>query len=195
MRLCWPLSSVYSVMKTNRACLFLLLRRLNFSYCCCCCWTRIWAPSYRTRESKRVQCQRQENETLRAQCENLQREEFKGWVRSLLLSCSLYWNRQTQIRNGGITQDNNCQRFQLATFSHGSIPLRQVGHAVGGALQLSALLIHVGRAIERIKIFAILWKHPTSQSCPIILIVCSALANLRPELIKIYKNQKNAMDL
>lgn len=30
MRLCCPLSSVYSVMKTNRACLFLLLRRLDF---------------------------------------------------------------------------------------------------------------------------------------------------------------------
>lgn len=75
MRLCCPLSSVYSVMKTNRARLFLLLRRLDFHAAAAGQESGLLPTEP---ESKRVQCQRQEDEALRAQCENLQREEFKG---------------------------------------------------------------------------------------------------------------------
>lgn len=60
------------------------------------------------------------------------------------------------------------------------------GHDVERARQLSALRIHVERAIERIKIFRILKNTLPLTLVPLssdILTVCCALSNLRPKLI------------
>ena len=61
------------------------------------------------------------------------------------------------------------------------------GHAVERARQLSALRIHVERAIERIKNFSILKSTLPITLVPLasdILTVCAALTNLQPKLIK-----------